>query len=397
MVLAASSQQTETIATAKRLGYYVLTLDNRPSNPGHALADRFCNVDTMDREAVLEVARREKIEGIIAACTDVAVPTAAYVAQEMHLVGPPFASSQIVCSKVLFRAFLRSRGFAVPTHISFEAGFEPDDDLFQGERWVIKPSRSSGSKGIFVVASKAEFLQRAPETLAFSPEGQGILEKYINGFQGTCEGFLKDGELAVACILDRRTADLPYVATTGHVLPSRLPQNLQQMLLSDLNRIWNALGITEGPFDCDFVATPDSVYLLEISPRMGGNSISNLLRTALGFDIVECSIHHAMSEPVILPRDVKVKPSAVVIFGVPTGGRLRYDRAQAHELLRETWLHSLAFEIEWNGPVRPFINSRERIGYAIVSGPDRDHVDSRVDELKRRLGLRAETVNSEFH
>jgi biotin carboxylase len=390
LVLAASSQQIETIITAKRLGYYVITLDNLPSNPGHALADLACNVDTTDREAVLEVACRENIQGIIAACTDVAVPTAAYVAHEMHLKGPPLASSQIMCSKVQFRNFLSSQGFAVPPHIPFETGFAPDRSLFQGTRWILKPNHSSGSKGVFIVDSKSEFLRRAVETLSFSPDRQGILEQFIDGSQGTCEGFLKDGQIALTFILDRHTADPPYVATTGHTTPSRLPPNLQRMLLNDLTRIWQVLGVTDGPFDCDFVATADTVYLLEISPRIGGNSISNLLRTALGFDIVKSGIRHALGEDVVLPLNLDTKPSAVVIFGVPNSGRLRYSRTQSDELIREPWLHTLSFEVEWNGLVRPFINSRERIGYAIVTGKDRAEVDSRVEELKRRLSLRAE-------
>jgi biotin carboxylase len=390
LVLAASSEQIETITTGKRLGYYIITLDNRPSNPGHALADLSYDIDTTDWEGVLEVARRENIQGIIAACTDIAVPTAAYVAHEMHLKGPPLASSQIMCSKVQFRNFLSNRNFAVPAHVPFGTGFVPDGSLFQGTRWILKPNQSSGSKGVFIVDSKSEFLRRADETLSFSPDGQGILEQFIDGFQGTCEGFLKEGQMAPAFILDRHTADPPYVATTGHSLPSSLSPNLQQMLLNDLTRIWKILGIGDGPFDCDFVATDDTVYLLEISPRMGGNSISNLLQTALGFDIVECSIRHALDEDVILPLDLPMKPSAVVIFGVPNGGRLRYNRRQCDELIREPWVHTLSFDIEWNNPVRPFVNSRERIGYAIVAGRDRADVDSKVDELKRRLSLRAE-------
>ncbi len=390
LVLAASSQQIETITTARRLGYHVLTLDNRPSNPGHALADCSYNIDTTEREAVLEVALREKIDGIIAACTDVAVPTAAYVAQKMNLKGTPFRSAQIVCNKVRFRTFLQSHGFPVPLHFPFSAGFNPDSCLFEGERWILKPDCSSGSKGTFIVDSKSEFLQRASQTLAFSPDGRGIMEKYIDGFQGTCEGFLKGGQLVLACILDRQTAEPPYVTTSGHTVPTGLPSYIQEMLLSELTRVWNTLEVTDGPFDCDFVATKDKVYLLEISPRIGGNSISSLLRTASGFDIVECSILYSLQEDMMLPHRLDLQPSAVVIFGVTNSGNLRYDRAEADKLLREPWVRALNFEIGWDGPVHPFINSRERIGYAIVVDGDRACVDSRVEQLKRRLNLRAE-------
>src|SRR5512136_2568795 len=98
LVLAASQYQIETITSARRLGYYVITLDNRPDNPGHRLADKCFNIDTTDVDAVLEIAQREAIDGIIAPCTDVAVPTAACVAERLHLNGPSLKSAQIACS-----------------------------------------------------------------------------------------------------------------------------------------------------------------------------------------------------------------------------------------------------------------------------------------------------------
>ena len=80
LVLAASTYQLRTIRTAKRLGYRVVTTDNVPTNPGHALADQAYSTDTTDLEGVLAIARRERLDGVIAPCTDVAVPTAAVFA-----------------------------------------------------------------------------------------------------------------------------------------------------------------------------------------------------------------------------------------------------------------------------------------------------------------------------
>ena len=48
LVLAASRYQLPTITSAKRLGYRVITTDNLPENPGHALADVNYLVDTLD-------------------------------------------------------------------------------------------------------------------------------------------------------------------------------------------------------------------------------------------------------------------------------------------------------------------------------------------------------------
>jgi biotin carboxylase len=390
LVLAASRYQIDTIRTAKRLGHQVITLDNCPSNPGHLEADKSYDIDTTDMKAVLETARIEGIDGVIAACTDVAVPTAAFLAQELGIAGPPLEGARIACSKILFRRFLAEHGFPVPRSFPIDSRSDPAPVVFESERWIMKPDHSSGSKGIFIVGSRSEFLERLPETLSFSPTGAGILEGYIEGHQGTCEGVLRRGKIALACILDRSTADPPFVATRGHRVPTTMSKDLQQTLLSSLSSAWHLLGITEGPFDCDFVATADSVYLIEISPRLGGNCISGLIRQALDFDIVEHGVRQALGEDPSLPAETRIRPAAIVILGAPDAGLLRFDRDQAELLRREPWVHSLSLDVDYGTPVMPFINGRHRVGEAILMGRDRPDVEAKIAELNRRLGLRAE-------
>src|SRR5205814_6491021 len=93
--------------------------------------------------------------------------------------------------------------------------------------WILKPDRSSGSKGIFTIRSSEQLAARLPETLAFSPTGTAVLEEFIDGHQGTCEGIVRNNRIARAFFLDRQTAPRPYVATHGHHVPTLLPQRLQ--------------------------------------------------------------------------------------------------------------------------------------------------------------------------
>jgi biotin carboxylase len=394
LVLAAARYQLDTIRCARRLGHRVVTLDNRPDNPGHREADKSYNIDTTDMEAVLEAARHERVDGVIAACTDVAVPTAAFVSRELHLPGPPLESALITCSKIRFREFLAGKRFPVPRSLTIDSSREPDAALFEHRRWIMKPDQSSGSKGIFVVCSRAEFGERLPQMLNFSPTQTGILEEFIEGHQGTCELVLRHAEIALTCISDRATADLPYVATRGHFLPSKLSTALESKLLIELARACNLLGITAGPVDCDFVAAGDQVYLLELSPRMGGNCISALMRQALRFDIVEHSIRLALGEDPAPPVGLGVRPCAAVILGVDEAGSLTYDPEGMQSLQRESWVQSLSLDMDQGAAVEPFINGRNRVGEALVIGTDREEVEAKVAELYRRLRLRAIQVST---
>jgi len=389
LVLAAGRYQLDTIRCAKRLGHTVITLDNCPGNPGHKEADKSYNVDTTDAKAVLEVARRERIDGVIAACTDVAVPTAAFVAEELHLAGPPLEGARIACNKFPFREFLARHEFPSPEGFHIDSRFEPGAGMFDGGPWIMKPNDSSGSKGIYIVRSQAEFIQHLPETLSFSPSGTGILERYIDGLQGTCEGILRRGEIALSLVTDRLTARPPFVATRGHVVPTSLPAPEQGTLLSTLSRVWRLLRILDGPFDCDFVAAGGVIFLLEISPRLGGNCISALMLEALDFDVVEHGVRVALGEDPEPPTDIGLRPAAAVILGVDVAGFLKYDRKEVEVLAQEQWVHAFSLDVAYGAAVQPFINGRHRVGEAILTGRDRADVEARIAELNKRLDLQA--------
>ena len=114
LLLGGSSQQVVAIETAKGLGLETVLCDYLPDNPGQYHADRFYLVSTTDQEAVLEVARKERIDGVIAYASDPAAPTAAYVAEQLGLPTNPAKSVDMLCNKDRFRKFLSENGFTVP-------------------------------------------------------------------------------------------------------------------------------------------------------------------------------------------------------------------------------------------------------------------------------------------
>jgi len=387
LVLAASLYQLETIRTARALGYRVITSDNRPENPGHRFADRSYTVDTTDTAAVLALARQEQIDGLLAPCTDVALPTLSQVAHDLQLPGPPAEIAWTAFDKARFRHFLESHGHPCP---QFQT-WHPDTAVkFTGQRdWIVKPARSSGSKGVRIVSNAAELKEAALTAQSFSLSGEVVVEEFIQGHQGTCEGWLENGRIAWHCLLDRQTAPRPYSATHGHLLPTTLPEKIQRSVVNTIGQVWQELGVTEGPFDCDFVAQPDAVYLLELSPRLGGNSISQLIRAAYDFDLVARTIQWACGDTCLpLPRHPP-RASGVILLGSDAAGRLSFDADQADALAAEPWVESLSWDVPAGTPVQPFIDGRHRVGQALLQARDRAELDARVAAFKQRLQLHA--------
>ena len=77
LLLGGSAQQVIAIETAKKLGYYTVLCDFLTDNPGQYVADKFYLVSTTDKDAVLEVAQKENVDGVLAYASDPAAPTAA--------------------------------------------------------------------------------------------------------------------------------------------------------------------------------------------------------------------------------------------------------------------------------------------------------------------------------
>ena len=155
LLLGGSYQQIVAIEAAKRLGYYTILCDYLNDNPGQKYADKFYLVSTTDKEAVLEVAKKEKIDGVIAYASDPAAPTAAYVAEKLGLEGNPLKVVEICCNKDRFRKFLQENQFYTPktkTYTSIEDAFK-DVKRFQFPI-IIKPVDSSGRirKSFFICA-----------------------------------------------------------------------------------------------------------------------------------------------------------------------------------------------------------------------------------------------------
>jgi biotin carboxylase len=388
LVLGAGIYQLPAIETAKRLGYRVLTTDNVPDNPGHRVADQSFGFDITDAEGVSAIGERQQISGVIAPCTDAGVVSAAIIADRLRLPGPPVHAATVLTQKYRFREFLDKCGYPSPRCVSVR-GDEVPVEIFEGGRWLLKPNRSSGSKGVRVISTPKEFSANLAETRRFSLDGSAILEEHIEGTQHTCEGLLRSGHVALALVTDRDTAPHPYTATTGHRAPSRLPEETQNAALRAIEEILGRLGVRSGPFDCDFVARSGEIVLLEMTPRLGGNSLSKLFKATLNFDLVAYAAAHACGDPYTIPASCKPLAMSVQILGADRAGTLVWNTAEVCELLREPWVESLSFDAPFGAFVERFTNGRQRVGEAMLSGSDRRELDAHILQFKKRLSLGA--------
>lgn len=300
LMLGGSMQQIPAIQRAKELGFYVITCDYLPSNPGHKYADEYYNVSTTDKDAVLKLSKELEIDGIVAYASDPAAPTAAYVSEKLGLIGNPYESVKILTEKDLFRSFLSDNGFFTPKacgYITYEQALAQIDDF--NFPVMVKPVDSSGSKGVVKVFSKEELKKAVDEALSYSRSKRFIIEEFIvkKGYQISGDGFSVDGKLVFTSYgneLYSGKGTREYVAL-GEFWPSLLTAEQKSKIDNELQRLITCLGMKTSAYNIEVILDKeDNVFILELGPRNGGSYIPQLIKYATGVDLIDYTLFGAV-------------------------------------------------------------------------------------------------------
>jgi biotin carboxylase len=293
------------IETAHGLGHRVVTCDYLPDNYAHQHSDEYRNVSITDHEAVLTTAKDVGADGVLSWAADPGVLAAAYTAEELGLpFQASFSATNILQDKALFRAFLQDNDFPSPIantyHSVPEAAAEAKALAYPV---IVKPTDAAGSKGVSRVDKPAELSSAVQHALAYSQKGIVVVETYIEryGRQISAEGFIVDGHWHYIGFMDQlfdERGPNPY-APVGNILPSQMDRAILDRLNRDLTRVAEILKLTTGIYNIESRVSIDGTpYILEISPRGGGNRLAEFIRSATGVDLIKATVEASLGAPV---------------------------------------------------------------------------------------------------
>ncbi len=305
MILGGARYALTVIEAAKKLGIYVITADYLPDNIAHKYSDEYVNVSIIDKEKTLEAAKKLNIDGIMSFACDPGVVTAAYVAEQMGLpnVGP-YESVCILQNKGKFRKFLAKNGFTVPTAKSYK---DVDDAIKDVEmfQWpvIVKPTDSAGSKGVTRVDNPKELEKSIQYALSYSHSDEFIIEDFItqHGYSSDTDSFSIDGDLKFVSFNCQRfdsKAKNPYTPA-AYSWPSSMTQEHQEELKNEIQRLLKLLKMRTAVYNIETrEGTDGKAYIMELSPRGGGNRLAECLRYATGVDMITNMVKYSVGLPV---------------------------------------------------------------------------------------------------
>lgn len=316
------------IKAAHEQGYYVITCDYLPDNIAHKYADKYINVSIIDKEAVLKVAKEEQIDGIMSFGVDPGVVSASYVQEQMGLPSfGPHESIVILQNKDKFRQFLKENGFNVP----WAKGFDNIEDALKESYWyswplIVKPTDSAGSKGVTRVDSIKELRPALEYAFKHSISGHIIIEEFIEkrGCSSDTDSYAQNGQLKfVSFSAQRFDADAtnPYTPA-AYSWPSTFSEEEETYLTSEIQRLISLLKLKTAVFNIEVrVGTNGKPYIMELTPRGGGNRLCEMLRYATGVDMITAITRAIVDDE---PELIEQKPYnghwAEIILHAPCDG-----------------------------------------------------------------------------
>jgi biotin carboxylase len=195
-----------------------------------------------------------------------------------------------------------------------------------GKSVILKPLTGSGGELVFRCADHNDCLQAydiminrlskagenrlylqdplTPEYL--DPIQDVVLEEFIPGQEYSCDFFLENGRLEVIRTAKKiPTAENQVGATTAaYVVPAELPAEIPATVFVDqLYRAATALGLKRALCMVDFIVSQGKAYLLELTPRPGGDCLPWLIQQSCGLDMIGLALDMAQRRNISnLPR-----------------------------------------------------------------------------------------------
>jgi biotin carboxylase len=257
---------------------------------------------------------------------------------------------------------------------------------------VLKPADSGGQRAVFRIESREDLERSLDEALTESPTATAIVEEFVDGVELNGIAVVRDGEPTLLTLSDRlRPPGIGFGVGWMHVYPPS-PEGDQlsraQAVAVDAIR---ALGLRTGIAFPQLIATPGGdVAIVEVAARIAGGQMADLVRHAVGVDVVEIAIRQALGEEIpdelALPRFSQ--PLAIRFLTaspgpLPTGRVLRIG--DLGPVLAAEGVVQAETYLELGETIRPVRRDGDRRGYVIAVADDTTEAIRRADAAARLL------------
>jgi biotin carboxylase len=397
LFVGAGRHQRRGILRAKQLGLQVVAVDRNPDAVGLPHADVPEVIDFQDVDAVVAIARREAIDGVLTVSADRAVPVVAAVAEALGLPGIGRETAHLMTQKVVMRRELAGAGVPQPrfaaVRVRREAGPAAETVGFPA---VLKPADSGGQRGLFLLRSFEDLDRHLHAALAESPTGEAIIESYHDGLELNGLVVARDGDVRPLLLSDRlRPKGLGFGVGWIHVYPSTLFGDALEEAERVAVRAVRALGLRDGIAFPQLLVVDGKPLVVEVAARIPGGQMADLAFHALGVDLIEVALRQCLGEPVPdelaeakFSRPVAIRFLTAEPGPLPTGTVTKVSGLE--RVLQAPGVVQADVFLQEGEVIRPVRLDGDRRGYVIAVGNTNVQALERAESAARLLYVETE-------
>ena len=218
-----------------------------------------------------------------------------------------------------------------------------------------------------------------------------IIEDFLDkvGAQSSADIFTVDGKLVYSAysdqLFDPKAAN-PYTPAI-EIWPATMEQEYQDDLTNQLQRLVSLLGMKTGIYNVESrVCSNGKAYIMEVSPRGGGNRIAELQDMATGQSLIRAEICKALS----LPLD---EISSPVYDGVWCNYIVHSDKEGTLESVEidpefeKKYIKDKGFIVNDGDKIVPFSGANTSLGTLFLRAETREEMDKILGYIERSVRI----------
>ncbi|KQB91654.1 carbamoyl-phosphate synthase small subunit [Geobacillus sp. PA-3] len=363
LILGVAPVQMDAILELKKMGYETYACAMEKDGPGADVADHFDQINILDEEAIIKHIKENEISLVYSVGSDLAIPVACSISEQLQM--PHFVSqktARICNNKFLMRTTL---GNDFKGNVKFQAITSEKDKLELDFPFILKPADAQGQRGVSLVKSLDEYLKSYEIAKKYSRSGLVIAEQYISGPELSVNGYLVDGELKYLIASDRVTWPEYTGLIHKHIVPTtNLTLQTSDTLKDIIESACKKLGITNGPVYAQMKLEQGIPYIIEITPRLDGCHMWNILYYYTGVNLLKLTFEHLLNNDIseLEKQYDELKGGYVLEFICqPPNTKADYSTYQSE---MQNSLYSFNYYKQGEN-IRPVNGKFEKIGYFI--------------------------------
>lgn len=379
LVFGVGELQKSIINRAHKMGLFVVGIDPRPDAFCKADVDAFEIVGGQDFEGTCAVVEKYGIDAIVTAATDKPLVMMARIAEKY---GFPFYSVETAqWSTDKYQMKERFEIGDIP-HAQGRLISQAEDADGLAFPVIVKPRDNSGSRGVKLCNNKEELKESIKEALENSKLDSVLVEEFIEGQEYSIESLHHDGKSEVIQFTEKNTTEFPYNVELGHIQPANISYENKQKIRDIVSKIGDAMKYTNCPSHTELKINNRGIFVIETSPRLGGDYItSTLTPLSTGVNLEDELLKISLGEK-ISPTPKAVQYSGVRFFAFKEGSVIKH--IPEISLVKE-WPHvvDFSFYLKEGQSVNRITSSLNRYGHITLIASNRESIDNAFEKYEK--------------